>query len=38
MAQYLDRIRPILNNAEHRTVDNAYFGLFPTGEFNAWAG
>lgn len=38
IAQYLDRIRPVLNSDEQQALDDAYFGVFPTGEFNAWAG
>lgn len=38
MAQYLDRIRPVLMNDEQQVLDHTYFGVFPTGEFNAWAG
>lgn len=38
MTQYLDRIRPVLNSDELHAVDSVYFGVFPTSEFNAWAG
>ncbi len=38
MEQYLDFVRPILPEEEKQVIDRTYFGVFPTGRFEGYAG